>query len=51
MTALLVALIAAAIASGALGFVFERVIVRQVYGAPLRQIADHHRRADGDRAD
>ena len=32
------ALVAAAIASGALGFVFERVIIRQVYGAPLRQI-------------
>jgi branched-chain amino acid transport system permease protein len=31
-------LLAAAAASGALGFVFERVIIRQVYGAPLRQI-------------
>ena len=38
IAALLVALVAAAIASGALGFVFERVIIRQVYGAPLRQI-------------
>ena len=38
LVALLVALVAAAAASGALGFVFERVIIRQVYGAPLRQI-------------
>jgi branched-chain amino acid transport system permease protein len=38
LAALLVALIAAAAASGALGYVFERVIIRQVYGAPLRQI-------------
>jgi len=38
LVALLVALIAAAAASGALGYVFERVIIRQVYGAPLRQI-------------
>jgi branched-chain amino acid transport system permease protein len=38
LAALLVALIAAAVASGALGFVFERLIIRQVYGAPLRQI-------------
>ena len=38
LAALLVALISAAVASGALGFVFERVIIRQVYGAPLRQI-------------
>jgi len=38
LLALLLALIAAAAASGALGFVFERVIIRQVYGAPLRQI-------------
>ncbi len=38
LAALLVALVAAAAASGALGFVFERVIIRQVYGAPLRQI-------------
>lgn len=38
LVALLVALIAAAAASGALGFVFERVIIRHVYGAPLRQI-------------
>jgi branched-chain amino acid transport system permease protein len=38
LAALLVALVAAAAASGALGFVFERLIIRQVYGAPLRQI-------------
>jgi branched-chain amino acid transport system permease protein len=38
IAALLLALVAAAVASGALGFVFERVIIRQVYGAPLRQI-------------
>ena len=38
LAALLIALIAAGLASGALGFVFERVIIRQVYGAPLRQI-------------
>ncbi len=38
LAALLVALVAAAVASGALGFVFERVVIRQVYGAPLRQI-------------
>jgi branched-chain amino acid transport system permease protein len=38
LAALLIALVAAALASGALGFVFERVIIRQVYGAPLRQI-------------
>ncbi|MFI4983377.1 MAG: branched-chain amino acid ABC transporter permease, partial [Nevskiales bacterium] len=38
LAALLLALTAAAVASGALGYVFERVIVRQVYGAPLRQI-------------
>jgi branched-chain amino acid transport system permease protein len=38
LSALLVALVAAAAASGALGFVFERVVIRQVYGAPLRQI-------------
>jgi branched-chain amino acid transport system permease protein len=38
LAALFVALVSAAIASGALGFVFERVIIRQVYGAPLRQI-------------
>jgi len=38
IAALLVALVAAAIGSGALGFVFERLIIRQVYGAPLRQI-------------
>ena len=38
LAALLVALVAAAAASGALGYVFERIIIRQVYGAPLRQI-------------
>ncbi len=38
LAALLVALLAAAAASGALGFVFERIIIRRVYGAPLRQI-------------
>jgi len=38
LAALLVALVAAAVASGALGFVFERIVIRQVYGAPLRQI-------------
>jgi branched-chain amino acid transport system permease protein len=38
LAALLLALLAAAAASGALGFVFERLIIRQVYGAPLRQI-------------
>jgi branched-chain amino acid transport system permease protein len=38
LAALLVALVAAAAASGALGYVFERVIIRQVYGAPVRQI-------------
>jgi branched-chain amino acid transport system permease protein len=38
LLALLMALLAAAAASGALGFVFERIIIRQVYGAPLHQI-------------
>jgi branched-chain amino acid transport system permease protein len=38
LAALLVALLAAVIASGTLGFVFERVIIRRVYGAHLRQI-------------
>jgi branched-chain amino acid transport system permease protein len=38
LAALLVALVAAAAASGALGYVFERLVIRQVYGAPLRQI-------------
>jgi branched-chain amino acid transport system permease protein len=38
VAALLVALVAAAAASGAAGFVFERLVIRQVYGAPLRQI-------------
>lgn len=38
LAALMVALVAAAAASGILGFGFERLIIRQVYGAPLRQI-------------
>jgi branched-chain amino acid transport system permease protein len=38
LAALVVALVAAIIASGALGYVFERVIIRRVYGAHLRQI-------------
>jgi branched-chain amino acid transport system permease protein len=38
LAALALALAAAAAASGSLGYVFERVIVRRVYGAPLRQI-------------
>jgi branched-chain amino acid transport system permease protein len=38
LIALVVALLAAAAASGILGFGFERVIIRRVYGAPLRQI-------------
>jgi branched-chain amino acid transport system permease protein len=38
LAALLVALAAAIVASGAVGFVFERVIIRRVYGAHLRQI-------------
>jgi branched-chain amino acid transport system permease protein len=38
LAALALALLAAAAASGALGLAFERVIVRRVYGAPLRQI-------------
>ena len=38
LAALLVALVAAIVASGAFGFVFERVIIRRVYGAHLRQI-------------
>jgi branched-chain amino acid transport system permease protein len=38
LAALVVALLAAIIASGALGYVFERVIIRRVYGAHLRQI-------------
>ena len=38
LAALLVALGAAIVASGTLGFVFERVIIRRVYGAHLRQI-------------
>jgi branched-chain amino acid transport system permease protein len=36
--ALAAALAAAMVASGGLGWVFERVIIRRVYGAPLRQI-------------
>ncbi len=38
LAALAVALLAALMASGAAGYVFERVIIRRVYGAPLRQI-------------
>ena len=38
LAALAVALLVALMASGAAGYVFERVIIRRVYGAPLRQI-------------
>ena len=38
LAAILVALAASGAASGAVGLVFERIIVRQVYGMPLRQI-------------
>jgi len=38
LTAMLFALMCAAAASGALGFVFEQIIIRRVYGAPLLQI-------------
>ncbi len=38
LAALAAALLAALMASGAAGYVFERVIIRRVYGAPLRQI-------------
>lgn len=38
LAALLIALGAAILASGAAGLVFERVIIRRVYGAHLRQI-------------
>jgi branched-chain amino acid transport system permease protein len=38
LAALFVALAAAVLASGAAGLVFERVIIRRVYGAHLRQI-------------
>ncbi|HUH86009.1 MAG TPA: branched-chain amino acid ABC transporter permease [Stellaceae bacterium] len=38
LAVLVVALVVALVASGAAGFVFERVIIRRVYGAPLRQI-------------
>lgn len=38
LTAMLIALVSAAIVSGGVGYVFERIIIRQVYGAPLRQI-------------
>jgi len=38
LAALAVALAVALVASGAAGFVFERVIIRRVYGAHLRQI-------------
>jgi branched-chain amino acid transport system permease protein len=38
LAAIVLALLAAAAATGTLGFFFERIIVRRVYGAPLRQI-------------
>ncbi|HXW64995.1 MAG TPA: branched-chain amino acid ABC transporter permease [Burkholderiaceae bacterium] len=38
LAAMLLALVCAAAASGALGFVFEQIIIRRVYGAPLLQI-------------
>jgi branched-chain amino acid transport system permease protein len=38
LAALAVALLAGFAASGALGYVFERIIIRRVYGAHLRQI-------------
>jgi branched-chain amino acid transport system permease protein len=38
LAALALALVAAAVANGALGWVFERVIIRRVYGSHLRQI-------------
>ena len=38
LAAIALALLAAGVVSGAFGLVFERIIVRQVYGAPLRQI-------------
>lgn len=38
LAAIAVALLVALIASGAAGYVFERLIIRRVYGAPLRQI-------------
>lgn len=38
LAALALALLAAAVANGALGWVFERVIIRRVYGSHLRQI-------------
>ena len=38
LAALLVALAAAIVASGAAGLIFERLIIRRVYGAHLRQI-------------
>ena len=38
LLAILVAILVAAIAGGAVGIVFERVIVRRVYGTHLRQI-------------
>jgi branched-chain amino acid transport system permease protein len=38
LAALFVALVAAIVASGTVGLVFERVIIRRVYGAHLRQI-------------
>jgi branched-chain amino acid transport system permease protein len=38
LAVLAAALLVALVASGAVGFVFERIIIRRVYGAPLRQI-------------
>jgi len=38
LAALLLALLCAAVVSGALGLIFEQIIVRRVYGAPLLQI-------------
>ncbi|HYA66461.1 MAG TPA: branched-chain amino acid ABC transporter permease, partial [Burkholderiaceae bacterium] len=38
LAALLLALLCAAAASGALGLMFEQIIIRRVYGAPLLQI-------------
>jgi branched-chain amino acid transport system permease protein len=38
LAAIAVALLVALVASGAAGYVFERLIIRRVYGAPLRQI-------------
>ncbi|MGO8919445.1 MAG: branched-chain amino acid ABC transporter permease [Stellaceae bacterium] len=38
LAVLAAALLVALLASGAAGYVFERIIIRRVYGAPLRQI-------------